>query len=410
MINYTIVENTPLRIDGKMKAAVQSVLAEEPNLPINIVGDLLSFADYTIGSVQFGDYNIEIRPRNPAFTLDVAFEMLLFDSLDNFDRKLISTGFGSNSYFGADTIASQFCIICRELVRIGITGGFLSARTYGKEVCGRICLEDYHPKYIPLYGVPYEKTYFDVNVYANQIIKSALIKLERNNNLELRGSLCMLLDAFRDIDECGMPIEQMSDVCKSYYSLNPYYPIAMEFAIQILKGMRSGFTHGTLAWRAFLHNSNDIFERYVRKVLAKGLDVHICKWDEPRKVASLSDGTREGSKSYIPDILVDYDPWSGTAKAVLDAKNKVFETNHRNIGDILAAADMYQLSFYCDKLKTNLGALIYPASGNYPPIAVSVDGSDSFRFFMFAVNLHEDILSRNRRLCSMVNDELLRYI
>lgn len=42
----------------------------------------------------------------------------------------------------------------------------------------------------------------------------------------------------------------------------------------------------------------------------------------PKQIAVLDDGKRKGYKSYVPDILVDYDPLTNSAKAVLDAKNK----------------------------------------------------------------------------------------
>ena len=56
----------------------------------------------------------------------------------------------------------------------------------------------------------------------------------------------------------------------------------------------------------------------VRKVLTKGLNSYITKWDTPKQIAVLDDGKRKGYKSYVPDILVDYDPLTNSAKAVLD--------------------------------------------------------------------------------------------
>lgn len=50
---------------------------------------------------------------------------------------------------------------------------------------------------------------------------------------------------------------------------------------------------------------------------------------------------------------------------------------------------MYQLTFYCDKMKTNLGGLIYPAGDDYKPINVMIDGNQDFRFVLFSINLRE---------------------
>ena len=173
--------------------------------------------------------------------------------------------------------------------------------------------------------------------------------------------------------------------------------------------MKMKFTHGSISWYAFLHNSNDIFEKYVRKVLTKGLNSYITKWDTPKQIAVLDDGKRKGYKSYVPDILVDYDPLKNSAKAVLDAKNKFFDIDRDDIGEILHSADMYQLTFYCDKMKTNLGGLIYPAGDDYKPINVMIDGNQDFRFVLFSINLREKISVRHRKLCNAIKEYLLYY-
>ena len=173
--------------------------------------------------------------------------------------------------------------------------------------------------------------------------------------------------------------------------------------------MKMKFTHGSISLYAFLHNSNDILEKYVRKVLTKGLNSYITKWDTPKQIAVLDDGKRKGYKSYVPDILVDYDPLTNSAKAVLDAKNKFFDIDRDDIGEILHSADMYQLTFYCDKMKTNLGGLIYPAGDDYKPINVMIDGNQDFRFVLFSINLREKISVRHRKLCNAIKEYLLYY-
>ena len=139
------------------------------------------------------------------------------------------------------------------------------------------------------------------------------------------------------------------------------------------------------------------------------MNVYITKWDTPQKIAVLDDGVRKGIKSYVPDILVDYNPNSNTAKAVLDVKNKTFDVKGNDISEILHSADMYQLTFYCDKLKTNLGGLIYPASRQYKPINVMIDGNQDFRFVLFSINMKEKIRQRHRNLCNDIKDYLLYY-
>ena len=85
MRTIVIRENTELPVDDELASAINKMLAEDSTLPIKIKDHTVSFADYTVGSLQVGEVNIEIKPRNPVFTLETLFEMLLFESLNNFE-------------------------------------------------------------------------------------------------------------------------------------------------------------------------------------------------------------------------------------------------------------------------------------------------------------------------------------
>ena len=336
--------------------------------------------------------------------------MLLFESLNNFDENYLSSGFGDNQSFGIAAITSQFYYECVKLVDFGLTGGFTSEKKYGNEITGPLVLSEYHPAYIPIRGVAYMNDLYSLNVPANQIIKSAIIKVLRSESrVSIRKQYQMLLQSFEGVDVFAGNLDVLENISEAFFSSNPHYPLVLEFAIKILRDMKMKFTHGSISWYAFLHNSNDIFEKYVRKVLTKGLNSYITNWDTPKQIAVLDDGKRKGYKSYVPDILVDYDPLTNSAKAVLDAKNKFFDIDRDDIGEILHSADMYQLTFYCDKMKTNLGGLIYPAGDDYKPINVMIDGNQDFRFVLFSINLREKISVRHRKLCNAIKEYLLYY-
>ena len=410
MRTIVIRENTELPVDDELASAINKMLAEDSTLPIKIKDHTVSFADYTVGSLQVGEVNIEIKPRNPVFTLETLFEMLLFESLNNFDENYLSSGFGDNQSFGIAAITSQFYYECVKLVDFGLTGGFTSEKKYGNEITGPLVLSEYHPAYIPIRGVAYMNDLYSLNVPANQIIKSAIIKVLRSESrVSIRKQYQMLLQSFEGVDVFAGNLDVLENISEAFFSSNPHYPLVLEFAIKILRDMKMKFTHGSISWYAFLHNSNDIFEKYVRKVLTKGLNSYITKWDTPKQIAVLDDGKRKGYKSYVPDILVDYDPLTNSAKAVLDAKNKFFDIDRDDIGEILHSADMYQLTFYCDKMKTNLGGLIYPAGDDYKPINVMIDGNQDFRFVLFSINLCEKISVRHRKLCNAIKEYLLYY-
>lgn len=410
MKKIIIKENTELNIDDETANLVEKMLIEEPELPISLVGNTLRFAEFTVGALTIGTYNIEITPRNPALNVETIFEMMLFESINNFDESNTSSGFGNNQDFGFSAITSQFFLECTKLVNFGLTGGFVSSMKTGKEINGSLVLETYHKAYLPLHGLTYIQDIYTTNVEANQIIKSALTKvLQYEKNPSLRVRYQHLLSYFSEVENFSGNMQLLEDVTNMFYSANPHYPLTLEFAIKILKDMKLKFDNGEVAWYAFLHNSNDIYEKYVRKVLAKGLDSYVTKWDSPKKIAVLDDGRRKGVKSYVPDILIDYDHSTNTAKVVLDAKNKNFDVKGSDISKILHSSDMYQLTFYCDKLKTNLGGLIYPATRYYKPIIVMIDGNQDFRFVLFGINMNEKLRQRHRKLCADIKDYLLYY-
>lgn len=410
MRNVVIKENTELNVDDETAAHVISMLVEEPDLPLSIKNNTITFADYTVGSLCVGELNIEIKSRNEAFTTEILFEMMLFDSVTNFDDTSTAAGFGENQDFGFSAITSQFYLECSKLVDFGLTGGFIKKEKTGKEITGSIVMEKFHPKYIPLNGVVFQNSEYSIDVEANRIIKSALLKvLNSEHRSSIRNKYQQLLKAFLSVKEYTGNLLVLDDISNSFYSANPHYPMTLEFAIKILRDMKLKFNHGSVEWYAFLHNSNDIFEKYVRKVVTKGIDAYVTKWDTAQKIAVLDDGRRKGIKSYVPDILIDYNPATNTAKAVLDVKNKNFEVKGSDIGEILHSADMYQLTFYCDKLKTNLGGLIYPASKEYKPINVMIDGNQDFRFVLFGINMKEKIRQRHKNLCAQIKDYLLYY-
>lgn len=410
MRNIVIKENTELPIDDETASLVVKMLIDEPELPLSLDGNILQFADYTVGSLTIGDLNIEITPRNHAFNVETIFEMMLYESINNFDESNTSSGFGDNQDFGFSAITSQFYLECSKLVNFGLTGGFVSSIKTGKEINGTLVMDTFHKSFLPIRGVDYLNDRYTTNVEANQIIKSALLKiLQYEKRPIIRARYQHLLTFFTNVSSFNGDLLSLDDFTNKFYSANPHYPMTLEFAIKILKDMKLKFNKGEVSWYAFLHNSNDIYEKYVRKILAKGLTSYVTKWETPQKIAVLDDGKRKGTKSYVPDILIDYNPSTNTAKAVLDAKNKNFDVKGTDISEILHSSDMYQLTFYCDKLKTNLGGLIYPAAQDYKPIVVMIDGNQDFRFVLFGINMKEKLRQRHRKLCNDIKDYLLYY-
>lgn len=411
MKHVTIHENESLKVTDTFASEIVKMLLEEPDLPMRYDSGTVSFSDYTVGTVIVGDLVIDIIPRNPSFTLESMFEMLLYDSLSNFEENFLSSGFGENISFGVSAVASQFYCESVKLVEYGITGSFLANEKCGKEINGPIIMEKYNTKTASIDGVSFISQEYTTNIPANQIIKSAIIKiLQTEKRPETKRKYQLLLKEFDEISEYSGDLFNIEHIAQSFFSANMHYPIVLEFAIKILKEMKIKYANGAMTWYAFLHNSNDIFEKYVRKVLARGLGAYVTKWAEPRRIAVLEANQKRGYKSYVPDILIDYNPLHNNAKAVLDAKNKLFRPDKEDLGKVLTSADMYQMAFYCDKLKTKLGGLIYPSTQDYSPIDVLIDGSADFRFVLFAINMNDRISLRHRKICDNIKKHLLYYI
>ena len=119
-------------------------------------------------------------------------------------------------------------------------------------------------------------------------------------------------------------------------------------------------------------------------------------------------GDQSGVKSFSPDILFDYDPNTGKALAVLDAKNKEFEpSTKQNLNDVVSSSDLYQLIFYCNQLKTKLGGLIYPSSTSNDPIRLTIDSADNLTIYLFSVNMKQDMKTRHKTLSNDVTKFIL---
>ena len=57
MRTIVIRENTELPVDDELASAINKMLAEDSTLPIKIKDHTVSFADYTVGSLQVGEVN-----------------------------------------------------------------------------------------------------------------------------------------------------------------------------------------------------------------------------------------------------------------------------------------------------------------------------------------------------------------
>lgn len=410
MRSVTVNENETIELDEGTLAVAKQMIETDRSLPVKLHDHILSFDDYTVGALRIGELNIEVKPRNNSFNLQNIFEMMLYVSTNNFNDNYSAIGFGDNQSFGIFSVSSQFYYECLKLLKFGLTGSFVDDEQVGKEIYGPIVLEKFNRTRMPVDGVCFLSNKYTKDIIPNQLIKSAILKLMNyGSKWDMRKKYQMLLKNFDNIKEYRGSLAAIENTISGFYSANKHYPIVLEFAIKILKDMRMSFVGGNVQWYSFLHNSNDIFEKYIRKIIMRGINAYVSKWDKPKTVAALDNGINKGVKSYVPDILIDYNPQSESARVVLDVKNKTFAPDIGDLSDALHSSDMYQLTFYCDKLKTKLGGLIYPANKNYTPVNVFIDGNQDFRFVLFSINMSETMRRRHQVLCQDIKDYLLYY-
>ena len=411
MTVHLIHENEDAVLDNESITVAKKMKSENPNLPFTVQNDRLVFDAYTVGSIRVLDNEINILPRNSAFTLSTIFEMILFNNNIIVNNEN-AVGYEYSSRNGAFVIPEYFSNICKKLVDFGLTGGYQKSQECSTTLRGDLIFEKFNVNILKTEGLHYIRQDYTLDIPANQIIKSAIIKVIRSNTIKdhKNHKYTALLREFEAIGEYRGNILDYKANNADFYSCNPYYPEVIEIALTILKDMKLSFNKGNIQWYSFLQNSNNLFESYIRKMVSESVDLKVQKWNTPRKYASLSYNGKIGYKSYTPDILINFDETNNSSKLVLDVKNKRFDPLKGNISDLVESADMYQLLFYCRKLKTKLGGLIYPAETDYEPINIIVDDDADLHIVLLSVNMKHSHRERLKKLKKDLKDSLLRYL
>jgi len=403
-----ITENSSLIIDEKYVVKLKEILSINTDLPIKLVNNTVFFDDYTVGEFRVDDLTININPRNSSFTLESFFKILQFIDCPLSDDV---EGFGfeeTRSLFKFDDISSHFCMVCKNLLQFGLTGSYTEEIIQDNTIHGEIVFEKYYPQLLPYQGIPSNLITYDLNIKANQILKLALLKLIRVESFDKNPEKYQILRELDQVDEKEFSFEEVSETISIFFSSNPYYTVALEYASKILFDLKLEFKNGQIEWLAFLENSNVTFEKYVFKIVELFLPEKIEKWGAPKKFAKLKSKSGEGMKSFSPDIMINFNKKTQICKAVLDVKNKVFEpSNKSNYSELISSSDLYQILFYCRQLKTKVGGLIYPSSTSNDPIQITLDSKDEIIIFLFSINMKEGMKSRHEKLIKELHLHIL---
>jgi 5-methylcytosine-specific restriction enzyme subunit McrC len=403
----TVSENTVVKIDPSYVEKLRLILMTN-YLPLKIEGETIIFEDYTIGEFRIDDLTIYIEPRNKAFTLNKFFQILQF--IENpLNNEIEGFGFDeTQSLFKHDDLSKSFCFTFQKLLQFGLTGNYQEKIVQDKIVHGEIVFENFFAPLIPYDGISTSTVEYNLNTRANQILKAAVSKLIQLEEDCINPEKFQILRDLENVDDQVFIKEAVEKEIRSFNSSNPFYSIALDYAFKILFNLKLEFKNGELEWLAFLENSNDIFEKYVLKILEIFLPEKVEKWKKPQKFAILKSNEQKGEKSYSPDIIIGFNKKTNSSRAVLDVKNKSFEpVSKTSLSELVSSSDLYQLLFYSRQLKTNLGGLIYPSTTNNEPIQIVLDTEEEAIIYLFSINMSENITVRHNKLISDIKLHLL---
>jgi 5-methylcytosine-specific restriction enzyme subunit McrC len=413
MKKIVIEENSFLTLEDKYLPFVKEIIQLNENTPIRLNGNTLFFNEYTVGIIKLDDLIIEIRSRNEAITMNTIFEMYWFVNNGQTEFRMETTGFDLNNSFELTSVTDFFYKICSRLLQIGLTGSFNKYKDFSQIIRGNIVFEEYLKKEIPIRGLSIITEEYSINCLANQLIKAAISKLiqseiKEENIIKLNS----LLREFAYVDDLHFTqsdLDKIEILIKTFYSSNPYYPIVIETSLKILRDLKISYNNGNLEWYMFLVNSNDLFEKYVRKMLQIGMEEDVIKWKEPKKYATIVSEQGVGYKAFSPDIIIDYNETYDQGRVVLDVKNKKFNPSSQNISELVSPADLYQILFYCRQLKTNAGGIIYPTNSDFEPIKIEINDENDPLLYLFSINMTDTFENRLIKLKSEIKNKLLSY-
>lgn len=398
--------NRQAQLDAPDAEIARQMKKKNPGLPFSLSENILRFAEYTVGSLNIGDTQINITTRNAAFTLDKVLQMMLYIQGVKSNLGATELGVGQSGISGISLIPALFVRSVKKLTAKGLVGGYKSRQQKDVRVRGRLLANEFNPKLFPYQGLPFEESAHSNNVIHNQIIKTALQKCLLISDDATAKEIKSLLRYFDQVSllEPGVNLDD-----KSIFSFNSYnsnYPEAIRLAILVLKNVELSTNETGIQWSAFLTNSNDLFEKFVRLMTSNMIDEKVEKWDRPKEFASINYEGQYDYKSFVPDIVVGFWEETGKALAVMDAKNKYFEPEKTTVANLVDVGDLYELMFYLRQLKTSVGALIYPSSKRYSPIAVNALDQGDLNISLISIDLSATI----EKMETNLRDDVLKTV
>lgn len=197
----------------------------------------------------------------------------------------------------------------------------------------------------------------------NRVLYKALLKALQIVDVGMSG---MLKKHFTDVSE----VQEIPEVALNTNTM--YCKKALTLAYMILNDL-SVSDYGNQAYgQNLLLNFDRLFEEFIKRILTVySGDYSFTYWIDERTYAICKTQSEEYYKSYIPDMLYEFQDkqYPITAYAILDMKNKTSKP--------FSNADVYQMFFYANQLQSKKVILCYPASEDKSNATLRFD-SDNF--------------------------------
>lgn len=393
MKKIKLVEGASLRLGSSELAQFKDFLNKNPDLPVKIISQSLVFDNYIIGSITVGNTSIVIEPRITSLTTNDYFEMQLYT--EGIISDSLSTLLDENGQYGIEeNLINIFLNQCLKLTSKGLEGQFTTNVDVTNVIHGRILINQIKPMDLLRNRVPVEYTIHSLETIENKIIKLALEKCRMLTRTKIQQKKLGLVNPlFENINvipsEYYRLVSELRTVPSTY--VNGNYPTVIKLACKIMDNITLNMRKSKVLGSSYLVNSNNLFEAYGRKVLKNSMKMNVEKWKSPKPIAKFSHGSESYTKSYVPDILIDYNSELESTYALLDTKNKDIS----NLQNAAKLPDLYQVIFYCQQLNTRFGGLVYPIRGDLEPIKISINGYSNLNFYIFTINFSKTLKLRN---------------
>jgi len=212
----------------------------------------------------------------------------------------------------------------------------------------------------------------DYNIYPNRLIKTALtILVSLTKNSELRNAANIYLSHFKEASVLDKKEMELS-FGKYLFNLPRIdYEKAILYATSIIEGGMIDSEGKSIGLPSITMDLDRIFEYYVSNTISKMLG-------KDRFEVQLQPNFDHNSspllnnKKIVPDIIITDKRFN--CSYVIDTKNKYSELSDFGIIN-LNNSDIFQITYYCNSLKTYTAVLLFPSIN--PKIQFPVRGSES---------------------------------